>query len=233
MPAEFKILCSSFSKNMQIFTIRGAAGWSQNYLNFPIIISDEVGGGVRRLEPLLGRPVLLSVAVLGDEAGRVVEQRLVAGRGVLLAVALLPVSVAPEYAGPPPGPPGLVLILNIRHSGREVAGALARLPPAVVEHEGGQQQEDGGEADQEDQQPGRALHLRQVGLHRDGEAGGGQRQVDRSGELPGPGLADRTHLDLEVLRQVVRVELQENLRDSLVHCGAQTGFVVLQHDLQP
>ena len=109
------------------------------------------------------RPLLVRVAVLSGEAGRGVEQRLVAASRVLLAVALLPVPVAPENAGP--GTTGLVLILDISHSSREVTRALARLPPATVEHEGGQQEEEGGETDQQHQQPGRALHLRQVGLH--------------------------------------------------------------------
>ena len=46
--------------------------------------------------------------------------------------------------------------------------------------------------------------------NRDGEAGAGQGQIDGGREVSGPGEADRSNLHLEVLRQVVRVELEKN-----------------------
>ena len=93
----------------------------------------------------------------------------------------------------------VVVVLHVIDGSRQVARALSRLPPPVVEHEGGQQEEESGQADQQHHQPRRALHLGQVGLDRDGEAGAGQGQIDGGREVSGPGEADRSNLHLEVL----------------------------------
>lgn len=154
---------------------------------------------------VMSLPGVLLVAVLCAEAWRGVEQLLVAGRGVLLTVRLLPVPLTPQHPGP-----HLAVILDIIDSSRQVTGAGACLPPSVVEHEGGEQQEDGGQADQQHQQPGRALHLSQVGLYRDWEAGGWQGEIYWRREVSSPGLSDGADLDLEVLSQVIRVELEKN-----------------------